>query len=82
MYLVTQLINRKKSLLTITVSCTCKNLINGYGEGNCLANSAKFGPESGKKYCYVHNPSNCTDLLESDVLHGEKISAVACNSGE
>ena len=63
----------------IVPSCVCKNLLNSKGGGNCAKSSSHF---SDQRYCYVQIPSNCKDLMESNSILGEKMSAEACNNGE
>ena len=57
-------------------TCTCKNLVNKDGIGNCEGTkSVAFG----KVACYVNQPSSCSDLKNSGTNPGEKYSAVACD---
>ena len=66
------------SKLCVVSSCVCKTLVNGNGGGNCTRTSRHF---AGKRYCYVQLPSNCKDLIESNNIIGEKMSAEACSNG-
>ena len=52
--------------------CTCKDLINPSGYGNC----ASTGFSS--KFCYVNQPTSCSDALDSLDLPGEKFSSEPC----
>ena len=64
------------SLLFITASCTCKDLINVGGYGNCKG-SRDFNRDN-KLTCYVNQPSTCTDLVDSFTNPGEKSSTEPC----
>ena len=56
--------------------CTCKDLINSHGQGNCQGNPSNV---LGKQICYVNQPSSCTDARASlGSLPGEQFSAQAC----
>lgn len=62
--------------LFIFAECTCKDLINVNGVGNCQGTKS---PELGDRLaCYVNQPSSCRDLLDSGTNPGEKYSAEAC----
>ena len=52
------------------------------GFGNCQK-FPPIGPIKGKPFCYVEQPSGCSDVRESTSDPGEKYSAEACvlNSG-
>ena len=52
--------------------CTCKDLMNPFGYGNCA--STGFSSE----FCYVNQPTSCSDALDSLDLPGEKISSEPC----
>ena len=74
---VTRLVIRRSA------ECKCKQSLNKYDKGNCTTESLKFG---GRKWCYVIQPSNCTDLKNS-TFHEEKgipqkYSAEACPHGK
>merc|ERR1711962_1671732 len=58
-------------------SCTCKDLINRHGQGNCQGNPSNVF--RGKKICYVNQPTTCPDAKGSRGSNpGEKFSARAC----
>ena len=70
-------------LISLSAECKCTQSLNKYDKGNCSANSLKFG---WRKWCYVVQPSNCTDL-ENSTFHEEKgipqqYSAEACPHGK
>ena len=47
--------------------------------GNCLKKAGSgAGVHSGKKMCYVTQPSSCSDLVNSGEFPGEEHSAEAC----
>ena len=57
-------------------SCTCKDLVAPNGGGNCQGpTSTKLG---NKVFCYVTQPSSCSDVLDSSTNQGEKYSAESC----
>ena len=57
-------------------SCTCKDLINSDGFGNC---KGYRDPNRNYKFaCYVVQPSNCTDLVASLTNPGEMSSTQPC----
>ena len=67
-------------LISLSAECKCTQSLNKYDKGNCSANSLKFG---WRKWCYVVQPSNCTDL-ENSTFHKDKgiyqqYSAEACS---
>ena len=55
-------------MLYLLVGCKCSNLITREGEGNCKTTW------EGELWCYVIEPSNCTDLLESTSYAGMRWS--------
>ena len=62
-------------------NCSCKSLFYEADGGDCLLND-----KNGKPFCYVNQPSYCTDL-ENSLVRGneneepeEKFSAEACSS--
>ena len=57
-------------------SCICKDLINSHGVGNC--EGRKPTPFKESHACYVVQPSNCNDLVNSTTNPGEQLSAEAC----
>ena len=59
------------------ITCQCKNITTLEGNGNCLKPSNKHNAMS---FCYVIQPSSCSDLEEDDAFNGEKLSAEACKS--
>ena len=66
-------------LISPLAECKCKQSLNQYDKGNCSTKSLKFG---WRKWCYVIQPSNCTDL-ENSTFHEEngipqQYSAEAC----
>ena len=66
-------------LISLPVQCKCQRSVNIYENGNCSTKSLKFG---WRKWCYVIQPSNCTDL-ENSTFHEEngipqQYSAEAC----
>ena len=57
--------------------CKCKDLVNRNRVGNCQGR--KPSQFNGQHFtCYVHLPSNCSDLKSSTTNPGEKLSAEAC----
>ena len=62
--------------------CRCKNIVNAEGEGRCNNKPAllEFGAGGAKPFCYVEQPSSCTDLRNSNLegMYGEKYSNIAC----
>ena len=58
--------------------CTCKDLVNVHGFGNCR--DRKNVHQGNKAICYVNLPSDCNDLVDSIMIPGEKSSAEACQS--
>ena len=67
-------------LISLPVQCKCQRSVNIYENGNCSTKSLKFG---WRKWCYVIQPSNCTDL-ENSTFHKDKgllqqYSAEACS---
>ena len=57
--------------------CKCKDLVNRNRVGNCQGR--KPSQFNGQHFtCYVHLPSNCSDLKSSTTNPGEKFSAEAC----
>ena len=70
-------------LISLSAECKCTQSLNKYDKGNCSAKSLKFG---WRKWCYVVQPSNCTDL-ENSTFHEEKgipqkYAAEACPHGK
>ena len=67
-----------KALITfLGESCICKDLINSHGVGNCKGR--KPTPfQDAHSACYVVQPSNCNDLINSITNPGEQLSAEAC----
>ena len=59
--------------------CSCKDLINENGFGNCKGTGSP--DHNNNVVCYVNHPSNCTDLVDSGTNPGEKFSAQACIKG-
>ena len=59
------------SYLLIHSGCTCKDLVDDNGDGNC-----------NYLHCYVNQPSTCSDVKDSGVLQGEQWSKLACNNGK
>ena len=64
--------NARKIYFQFLSDCTCKDLINPFGYGNC----ASTGFSS--KFCYVNQPTSCSDALDSLDLPGEKFSSEPC----
>ena len=62
----------------IVKGCTCKDLVNVHGFGNCR--DRKNVHQGNKAICYVNLPSDCNDLVDSIMIPGEKSSAEACQS--
>lgn len=58
--------------------CTCKDLVNVHGFGNCR--DRKNIHQGNKAICYVNLPSDCNDLVDSIMIPGEKSSAEACHT--
>ena len=71
-------VEQNDSILASKIGCTCHDFINAGGHGQCKTNHSTTG---GRQFCYVNQPSNCTDLLPSETDPGKKISAEACNKG-
>ena len=61
----------------MNIGCSCKNLVNENGQGNCLKNSPS-SQHNGDKICYVEMPSGCSDLVASNTNRGEFYSEEAC----
>ena len=59
------------------ITCQCKNITTLEGYGNCLKPSNKHND---MLFCYVIQPSSCSDLKDDDAFNGEKLSAEACKS--
>ena len=68
----------QKLNLATTIGCTCHDFINDGGHGRCKTSHSTTGDQP---FCYVNQPSNCTDLLPSETDPGRKISAKACETG-
>ena len=66
-----------KLVLSAEASCKCKNLVNQQGYGNCKLKS--YASQSFREFCYVNQPSNCSDLISSKSIVGEQFSSEACN---
>ena len=64
--------------LATKIGCTCHDFINVGGHGQCKTSHSTTGDQP---FCYVNQPSNCTDLLPSETDPGRKISAKACEEG-
>ena len=64
-----------KLIFNIWGGCTCKDLIDANGAGNC---QDTISSTSGKAGCYVNQPSTCGDLKDSSTNPGEKFSTEAC----
>ena len=67
-------------LISLPEQCKCQQDVNIYEKGNCSTKSLKFG---WREWCYVIQPSNCTDL-ENSTFHKDKgtyeqYSAEACS---
>ena len=67
-------------LISLPEQCKCQQDVNVYEKGNCSTKSLKFG---WREWCYVIQPSNCTDL-ENSTFHKDKgihqqYSAEACS---
>merc|ERR1711964_908013 len=56
--------------------CTCRDLMNENGYGNCEQPDAAFSG-SGVSF-YVNEPSDCGDLQRSGTISDTQISAQAC----
>jgi hypothetical protein len=56
----------------VQADCSCKDLLGPGPGGNCRGNY---------KFCYVNQPTSCSDASNSSLLH-EQISHEACNGGE
>ena len=67
-----KIISLSFSIFPVSTSrgCTCKDLLNQSGYGNCLDDEYNM--------CYVEQPSSCSDLVDSGDLPGEKYSEEAC----
>ena len=61
----------------MNIGCSCKNLVNENGQGNCLKNSPS-SQHNGDKFCYVEMPSECSDLVASGTNPEEFLSEEAC----
>ena len=60
------------------LGCTCKDLVNEEGMGNCQGTpSVHFK----RVACYVNQPTSCKDARVSGKKPGEKYSAEACSRG-
>jgi len=57
------------------ITCQCKNITTLEGYGNCLKPSNKHND---MLFCYVIQPSSCSDLEDDDAFNGEKLSTEAC----
>ena len=62
------------------LECKCTSRLNEYGKGNCTTTSWSKFWRGGKRWCYVAQPSDCSDLQNSTVLEGDKYSAKACHT--
>ena len=69
---------KKISTPATIIGCTCHDFINVGGHGQCKTSHSTTGDQP---FCYVNQPSNCTDLLPSETDPGRKISAKACEEG-
>ena len=72
--------SRTSMLMNLLAQCKCQRSVNIYGKGNCSTKSLNFG---WREWCYVVQPSNCTDL-ENSTFHKDKgilqqYSAEACS---
>ena len=72
--------NLTSMLISLPEQCKCQQDVNIYEKGNCSTKSLKFG---WREWCYVIQPSNCTDL-ENSTFHKDKgiyqqYSAEACS---
>ena len=67
-------------LINLPEQCKCTQDVNIYDKGNCSSKSLKF---DWREWCYVIQPSNCTDLENSTFHKDEGIlqqySAEACS---
>ena len=63
---------------TILDPCTCKNLIDANGFGNCQATQSVSTYYAASVGCYVNQPSGCQDLTASTTHPGEQSSTDAC----
>ena len=48
------------NIITAAKDCSCNDYLNSDGYGRC-----KKGKRSGKPYCFVNEPSTCSDLFFS-----------------
>ena len=68
----------------LAIGCRCKNKLNPIGEGMCkrIPEYPDYGDgvKADEPFCYVHQPSSCPDLKQSEVynMYGEKYSSFAC----
>lgn len=71
--------NRHLTCMKDIATCTCKDLVNQHGVGNC--EGRKPSQFNGQYFvCYVVQPSNCSDLIDSATNPEEKFSAEACDT--
>ena len=56
--------------------CSCSDYVNAKGYGNCQKQ------KRGKAYCFVNQPSTCTDLRNSSYEDGLQFSHEACQKGQ
>ena len=55
--------------------CSCHNFTDIDGYGNCQKGHPN---KNNLNVCYVNQPNNCPDTLQSGALRGREISAYAC----
>lgn len=62
------------------VTCACLDFVTEFGNGNCQTTS-NIGGHNDMPVCYVKQPSNCLDLVDSSDAPGNQYSAEACQNG-
>ena len=56
-------------------NCSCYDFVDTNGYGNCEKGHIN---KNNLTVCYVHQPTNCPDVLDSSAFPGRQISSYAC----
>ena len=61
-------------------NCSCSEFVTKDGYGNCTK-TTKNEPEKGP-FCYVNNPTTCSDVIDEDSQAPTGYSWEACNNNK
>ena len=64
-----------KLVLENEMGCSCSPNMDNNGYGRCRRKDSNMG---NRYTCYVNQPSNCPDLVDSTTYTGQQFSAEAC----